>query len=345
MSKEFTAYLEKISTLENLHPEEAKNAMDSILKGDVSDSEVAAFLMGMRAKGESVDELTAFVEVMRDACIPVEVDTSGAVDLCGTGGDKSGTFNISTAAMFVVAGAGVPVLKHGNRSVSSKSGSYDVLVELGSVPNLDKEQSETLFNETGMVFMFAPNFHPAMKYVMPARRAMKLRTFFNMLGPLLNPADVENQVVGAFSKDAAAKMAQILSNLDTKSAYTLNAHDGLDEVTLTAQSEIFELKSHLSTGSITFDPKSLGYEWVDSSELLGGDAKTNAGIIRNIMGGESTKAQRDIVTLNAAFAIDAAGAAESLSEANRVAIQSLESGEANRKMNEFIQESQKIAKS
>ncbi len=345
MSKEFTSYLEKISTQQDLHPDEAKSAMTDILNGKLSDSEVAAFLMGMRTKGETVEELTAFVEVMREACVTVEVNTKGAVDLCGTGGDKSGTFNISTAAMFVVAGAGVPVLKHGNRSVSSKSGSYDVLVELGAVPNLDKEGSESLFNETGMVFMFAPNFHPAMKYVMPARRAMKLRTFFNMLGPLLNPADVENQVVGAFSKDAAAKMVQILSNLDTRSAYTLNAHDGLDEVTLTGQSEIFELKSHLSNGSITFDPKSLGYDRVEAAELLGGDANVNAGIIRNIMKGESTQAQRDIVTLNAAFAIHAAGAAESLTDANQMAIKSVESGEAYRKLQRFIDESQKVAKS
>lgn len=345
MSKEFTNYLEKISNLVDLHPEEAKSAIQSILDGKVSDSEVAAFLMGMRAKGETVDELTAFVEVMRDAAVTVEVNTKGAVDLCGTGGDKSGTFNISTAAMFAVAGAGVPVLKHGNRSVSSKSGSYDVLEELGAVPNLNKEQSEKLFDETGMVFMFAPNFHPAMKHVMPARRAMKLRTFFNMLGPLLNPAAVENQVVGAFSKDAAGKMAQILSNLNTKSAYTLNAHDGLDEVTLTGQSEIFELKSHLSNGSITFDPASLEYEKVESNELLGGDAKVNAGIIKNIVKGDSTDAQRNIVTLNAAFAIHAAGAAETLTEANKMAIKSVETGEAERKLKSFIKESQKVAES
>lgn len=344
MSKEFTALLEKLSIQENLLPEEATFAMKSILNGNASDAEVAAFLMGMRTKGETVVELTAFVEVMREASIVVEVDTKGAVDLCGTGGDKSGTFNISTAAMFVVAGAGVPVLKHGNRSVSSKSGSYDVLEELGAVPNLNKEQSEVMFNETGMVFMFAPNFHPAMKYVMPARRAMKLRTFFNMLGPLLNPADVENQVIGAFSHEAAGMMAQILANLDTKRAYTLNAHDGLDEVTLTGQSEIFELQSHLSNGSVTFDPKSLGYEWVEPEELLGGDAEKNAGIIKNIMKGESTDAQRNIVTLNAAFAIHAAGATDTLEEANRKAVKSVETGEALRKLNQFIKESQKVSK-
>lgn len=343
MSKEFTGILEKLSKGEHLESEEASEALKSILKGEVTDSQIAAFLMGMRAKGETVQELTSFVEAMRSEAVTVEVDTEGAVDLCGTGGDKSGTFNISTAAMFVVAGSGVPVLKHGNRSVSSKSGSFDVLDKLGAVPNLNKMQAEKLFEETGMVFMFAPNFHPAMKYVMPARRELRLRTFFNMLGPLLNPANVKNQVIGAFSKEAAGMMAQILANLDTQRAYTLNAHDGLDEVTLTGQSEIFELKTNLTNGAITFDPVSLGYDREDSASLLGGDAAENALIIKNIMAGEGTKAQQNIVTLNAAFAIHAAGAAETLEEANRKAIRSVESGEANRKLNQFITESQKVS--
>lgn len=343
MSKEFTSYLDKISKSENLTADEASSAIELILKGDVSDTEISAFLMGMRVKGETVGELTAFVEVMRREAIPVEVDTDGAVDLCGTGGDKSGTFNISTAAMFVVAGAGVPVLKHGNRSVSSRSGSYDVLEELGAVPNLTKSQVEKMFNETGMAFMFAPNFHPAMKYVMPARRSLRIRTFFNMLGPLLNPADVRNQVIGAFSKEAAETMAQILSNLETERAYTLNAHDGLDEVSLTGQSEIFELQSKMTKGAITFDPKSLGYSREESEALLGGDAKMNAGIIKKIMSGEATEAQQNIVTLNAAFAIHAAGKADSLEDANRKAIHSIQAGEAARMLNVFISESQKIA--
>src|SRR6056297_1572369 len=212
----FTYFLEKISVSEDLTPGEAENALKLIVNGDVADEDVAAFLYGMRMNGEKVGELTAFVNVRREASVAVNEDVDGAVDLCGTGGDKSGTFNISTAAMFVVAGAGVPVLKHGNRSVSSKSGSYDVLELLGAVPNLDKKQVESLYNETGMAFMFAPNFHPALKYVMPARRALKIRTFFNMLGPLLNPANVKYQVVGAYSKEAAGNMIQILSNLDTE---------------------------------------------------------------------------------------------------------------------------------
>ncbi|MEX2435785.1 MAG: anthranilate phosphoribosyltransferase [Balneolaceae bacterium] len=345
MSKPFTEYLEKISMSVDLSEQEAASAMDLILTGGVSNEEVAAFLMGMRSKGETISELTAFVQRMRDAAVTVDVNTNGAVDLCGTGGDKSGTFNISTAAMFVVAGAGVPVLKHGNRSVSSKSGSYDVLEKLGAVPNLEKAGVERMFNETGMAFMFAPNFHPAMKYVMPARRALKMRTFFNMLGPLLNPAGVKNQVVGAFSREAAGMMIQILANLQTESAFTVSAHDGLDEVSLASQSEIFELKSNMSGESVTFDPGSIGYKKVESGTLLGGDSEVNAKIIREIMDLESTDAQRNIVELNAAFAIRASNKTDNLQDASDLARESLESGRAAEKLALFISESQKIAAS
>ena len=343
MSKSFTEVLEIISRQQNLSADEASFAMQKILTGEISNEEVAAFLIGMRMKGETITELTAFVKEMKQVAVKVEVDTRHAVDLCGTGGDKSGTFNISTAAMFVVAGAGVPVLKHGNRSVSSKSGSYDVLESLGAVPNLQKEKVEKLFNETGMAFMFAPNFHPAMRFVMPARRALKMRTFFNMLGPLLNPADVKCQVVGAFSKDAASTMIQILGNLQTESAFTVSAHDGLDEVSLTSQSEIFELKTNLSGNSITFDPVSLGYKKVNSEELKGGDSDHNAEIIRNIVEGKATAAQKNITELNAAFAIRASNITDSLETAKEMAADSLNSGQARKKLDLFISESQKIA--
>lgn len=344
MAQQFTEYLEKISIGKNLLEEEAVDAMKLILKGEVSSEEVAGFLIGMRMKGESVTELTGFVKEMRRASVSIDVDTKGAVDLCGTGGDKSGTFNISTAAMFVVAGAGVPVLKHGNRSVSSRSGSYDVLESLGAVPDLNKAQVEAMFNETGMAFMFAPNFHPALKYVMPARRALKMRTFFNMLGPLLNPADVKNQVIGAFSREAAGQMIQILTNLKTESAYTLSAHDGLDEVSLSSQTEVFELQSHLSRGSVTFDPSSIGYERVELESLMGGDADFNADIIRSIMDGSSSEAQRNIVEINAAFAIHASGLADTLQQSKELAMKSLDSGEAAKKLKLFASESQKAAK-
>ena len=343
MSKLFTEILEKISRHENLLDDEASSAMKLILNGDVSNVQIAAFLLGMRMKGETVTELTSFVKEMRSAAVPVEVDTTNAVDLCGTGGDKSGTFNISTTAMFIVAGAGVPVLKHGNRSVSSKSGSYDVLETIGAVPNLKKPQVEELFNRTGMAFMFAPNFHPAMKHVMPARRALKMRTFFNILGPLVNPANVKCQVIGAYNKETAQKMIQILGNLHTENAYTVNAHDGLDEVSTTSQSEIFELKTHLSGDSVTFDPASLGYEKTDHHSLLGGDAEENAAILKNVLKGTSTKAQRDIAELNALFAIRASNITDDLEEAKEMAVESIDSGKALKKLDEFIEESKAVA--
>ncbi len=343
MAQLFTDILEKISRSENLTDEEASAALKLILNGDISSEEVAGFLISMRMKGETVEELTSFVKVMRDHAVKVEVDTTNAVDLCGTGGDKSGTFNISTAAMFVVAGAGVPVLKHGNRSVSSKSGSYDVLESLGAVPNLHKEEVEKLFNETGMAFMFAPNFHPALRYVMPARRALKMRTFFNMLGPLLNPADVKHQFVGAFSKDSAGIMIQILGNLHTENAYSVNSHDGLDEVSLSSQCEIFELENRVTGNSITFDPESLGYTKVDLDLLKGGDAADNAEIIKRILNGTSTEAQRNIVEMNAAFGIRVSNITDNLEIAREMAVKSIDSGEALRKLNLFIDESQKIS--
>lgn len=334
---QFKHLLEKLSRSEDLASEEAREAMKAIITGDIPDEQIAAFLFGMRAKGETTEELTSFVQVMREAAVHPDVDIEGAVDLCGTGGDNSGTFNISTSAMFVVAGAGVPVLKHGNRSVSSKSGSADVLEALGAVATLNKEGIEQVFDETDMAFMFAPHFHPAMKHVMPARRTLGIRTFFNILGPLLNPAGVKRQIVGAYSKDVARQIAKILANLDTEFAYSINAHDGLDEVSLSAQSEIFELKGQMITDSIVFDPESLGFEWGSMEDLQGGDAEYNAGIIHSIMQDKANKSQKNITLLNAAFAIHASGKANHLSEAKDLAVESLESGAAEKALDRFIE--------
>lgn len=343
MQQLFTEFIEIISSGNNLSSDQAEESMKQILSGQVSSEEISAFLMGMRMKGESIEELASFVKVMRNSSVPVEVDTTHAVDLCGTGGDKSGTFNISTAAMFVVAGAGIPVLKHGNRSVSSKSGSYDVLLELGGVPNLQKKGVEKLYNETGMAFMFAPNFHPAMKHVMPARRALKIRTFFNMLGPLLNPAKVKYQLVGTFSKEAALKMNQIFERLDAERTLTVHSHDGLDEVSLTSKSDLFETKKGNRFHQFEFDPSTNGYSLVSMKALQGGDAKQNAEIIRAISENRSTQAQRDIVELNAAFAIYVANQATDFNQAKELASKSINSGEMKKKIDLFAGESQKIA--
>lgn len=334
---DFSYILERLVRGEDMSQDEAEQVLEEIISGEVEDEQIASFLTAMRAKGETTEELTAFVRVMREAAVRPNVDANGAVDLCGTGGDGSGTFNISTASMFIVAGAGVPVLKHGNRSVSSNSGSADVLEALGGVVMLDKEQVEQVFDEAGLVFMFAPNFHPAMKHVMTARRNMGIRSFFNILGPLLNPAAVKRQVIGAYNKEVARQIALILANLDTDFAYTVNAHDGLDEVSLCAQSEIFELNNQMVKNSTTFDPRSLGFDWSDLDELEGKDADFNADIIRSIMADEATDAQRDVVLLNATFGIHASGKVDQLSEAKELAVKSLKSGKAMKALNDFVE--------
>lgn len=339
---EFNSILDKIAQREDLNKNEAEQALQKIINGEIEDEQIASFLTAMRTKGETTEELTAFVRVMREAAVKPDVEVNGAVDLCGTGGDSSGTFNISTASMFVVAGAGVPVLKHGNRSVSSKSGSADVLEALGGIVMLNKEQIEEVFEETGLVFMFAPFFHPAMKHVMPARKAIGIRTFFNILGPLLNPAGVKRQMIGAYSRDVARQIAHILTNLDTDFAYTVNAHDGLDEVSLSAQSEIYELDKNMVKESTTFDPRSLGFEWADLEDLQGGDAEYNANIIRSILANEATDAQRDIILLNATFGIHASGKVDHLSEAKELAKDSLKSGKAMKAMKGFVEATNEV---
>jgi anthranilate phosphoribosyltransferase len=274
---------------------------------------------------------------MREKSVKVNVNVDGAIDLVGTGGDKSGTFNISTVSAFVVAAAGVPVIKHGNRSASSKCGSADVLEKLGASINLKAHQVERVFNEIGLAFMYAPMFHPAMKYVMPARRALGFRTFFNILGPMCNPAGVKRYVIGAFSKDVAEKMAHILANLHTSFAYTISSQDGLDELSLTARAEVYEIKDSMVSSSILFDPESLGFERVDMVELLGGDASENAQIFENILENDATDAQRNIVLLNAAFAIQAAGKVSTLAEAKVLAEESMESGRARQMLDNYIE--------
>lgn len=332
----FKDILEKLAGRQNLQPEEAEWALQAIIRGEVEPERTTAFLLGMRAKGETIEEFTSFVKVMRGAALQPEVDVTGAVDLCGTGGDNSGTFNISTAAMFVVAGAGVPVLKHGNRSISSKSGSADVLEALGAVATLNKEEVERCFTETGMAFMFAPNFHPAMKHVMRARKVLGIRSFFNTMGPLLNPAGVQRQVIGAFDQRTAQQIAEILARLDSELVYSVHSRDGMDELSLSAPTFIFELHNGKITELPPFDSVSLGFKPVGLPKLQGGDAEFNADIIKSILEGNSTDAQRDIVLLNATFGIKASGKTDTLDEGKLLAIESIESGKALNALNNFV---------
>ncbi len=332
----FKSILNKLSFSEDLTEIEAGWALTQIMEGEVPEEQIASFLTAMRIKGETVEELSAFVKVMREKSVKVDVDVTNAIDLVGTGGDKSGTFNISTAASFVVAGAGVPVIKHGNRSASSKCGSADVLEHLGAAIELGKEGVEQVFNEVGMAFMFAPMFHPAMKYVMPTRRTLGFRTFFNILGPMVNPAGVKKYVIGAFSKEVANKMAAILSKLDTDFAYTFYADDGLDEVSITGKSTIFELQNKQVSESYNFSPSDLDFREYEMEQLMGDDAEKNASILKNILANKSTDAQRDIALINATFAINASGLVESLEEAKEKATESLQSGSARKVFNNFV---------
>lgn len=339
----FTEILHNLAERKNLDTGQAKAALEAIISGTIPVAQIAAFLFGMRAKGETVEEMTAFVEVMRQASVHVDVDIRHAVDLCGTGGDNANTFNISTASMFVVAGAGVPVLKHGNRSVSSKSGSADVLEALGAVAALRKEQVEKVYNETGLAFMFAPYFHPAMKEVVPVRGALKMRTFFNILGPLLNPAGVKRQVVGAYNRQIAHLVIQILRNLGTEFAYGINAEDGLDEFSTTTYTDVYELQNELYSDAVRFDPRDMGFSLAQSEDLKGGDKDVNAGIIRNILKGKATRAQQDIVALNAIFGIHASGVVDRLKDAQELARESIAAGKAERKLQQFVEATNDIS--
>lgn len=338
----FSEALEQLSEGKNFSREEAKQALQFVIDGDVNDSQISAFLFGMRQKGETADEVTGFVEAMRGAIIPINVNTDGAVDLCGTGGDHSGSFNISTAAMFVVAGAGVPVLKHGNRSISSRSGSYDVLESLGIIPDLKPEDAKKCFEQTGLTFMFAPLYHPAMRHVMPSRRALSMRTFFNVMGPLLNPAGVKRQVVGTYSGETAKLSAEILHKLGADSAVTVHAADGMDEFSTASSSQYYDLNGAMPSQPLNFDPATVGITLTTHEALRGGDKDTNAAIIRAILEGKATKAQTEIVELNAAFAIRVSGKTNDLADALDLARESVKSGKALQKLEAMKQVSQDL---
>jgi len=337
MSLSFTNILNKLALSQDMDAHEAAEALGAIIRGEVSEPEIAAFLFGMRQKGETLDEMTAFTQVMREAAVAVDVDTAGAVDVCGTGGDQSGTVNISTAVMFVAAGAGVPVLKHGNRSVSSHSGSVDVLEKLGANPLMHKEIAELCFRQTGMTFMFAPYFHPAMKHVVPVRKALRMRTFFNVMGPLLNPASVKRQVIGAFSVDTAKMIAGIMSNVGMEHVHAVHSDDGLDELTVSADSTVFKVQNGSGVVMNRFSPATLGFETSSIDDLKGGDATTNALAITDLFLGRSKQGLRDTVILNTAFAIVTSGMTSEMSEAVGMARESLLSGAAASKLKDFVE--------
>ncbi len=332
-------YLKILSEGGTLSQAEAEQAMTLMMEGHVKPEEIAGFLMGLRGRGETLDELTGFTKVMRAHAVPVTCDDADAIDLCGTGGDQSGTFNISTTAALVCAGAGVTVAKHGNRSVSSQSGSADVLEALGVKTALRKAGVEYCLREAGIAFIFAPYFHPALRHVMPVRRALGVRTFFNILGPLCNPAGVQRQLVGAFSQPVALTMAEILLRLGARHIVTAHAADGLDEFTLTGPTTAYTgRQGDTAPMQRTVTPEQHGLSMAPASAFNGGDAEANADITRQILDGQ-TGPQRDIVLLNAAYALYTSGHYDNVDAALTAARYSIDSGAAHNRLHALAEAS------
>jgi anthranilate phosphoribosyltransferase len=330
---------------ESLSRDEARGVMSEVLTGQCTDAQIAALLVALHMKGETVEEIVGFAEAIRAAAAPLNVvgnstiDVSGTerdalVDTCGTGGDASGTFNISTATAFVAAGAGVRVAKHGNRSVTSKCGSADVMEALGVNITLPPARVAECLKEVGIAFLFAPSMHSAMKYVQPARRELRLRTVFNLLGPLTNPAQASAQVVGVYSDDLVEKLAEALSMLGLRRALVVHGSDGLDEITISGPSRIAEVRDgQVRTYEVT--PEEFGISRAPIDAISGGDAAGNAAIIREVLTGKKS-ARRDVVLLNAAAALVASGRADHLGDAIRLGAQSIDSGAATNKLEALI---------
>jgi len=338
---------------QSLAREEAHAVMTEVLTGQCSDAQIAALLVALHMKGETVEEIVGFAEAIRAAAIPLELhagfvlDASGTgrdalrdslrdslLDTCGTGGDASGTFNISTATALVVAGAGVRVAKHGNRSVTSKCGSADVMEALGVNIQLPAAQFAPCLQQVGIAFLFAPALHSAMKLVQTARRELRLRTVFNLLGPLTNPARATCQVVGVYSADLVEKLAEALSMLGARRALVVHGSDGLDEITITGRTRVAEVREG-QVHSYEVTPEEFGLERATLEEISGGDAALNASLIREVLSGTKS-ARRDVVLLNAAAALVAAGRADRLRDAVPLAANAIDSGAALRTLQALI---------
>lgn len=326
--------IKAVTDHQNLSTDEMATVMRLIMTGDATPAQVGGFLVGLRMKGETVEEVAAAARVMRDLSTRVEVDTEHLVDTCGTGGDASGSFNISTASAFVVAAAGARVAKHGNRSVSSKSGSADVLEAAGVNLELTPEQVAACINDIGVGFMFAPMHHSAMKHAIGPRREMAVRTVFNVLGPLTNPAGAPNQVLGVFSNDWVEPLVRVLQQLGSKHVLVVHADDGLDEISIGATTHIAELKDGEIT-SYDVQPEDFGMQRADLSAIRAEDAADSLRIIRSVLANEEGPA-KDIVCLNAGAAIYAAGMADSLAEGVGLARQVIASGDAADKLEQLI---------
>ncbi|MDR3376872.1 MAG: anthranilate phosphoribosyltransferase [Ancalomicrobiaceae bacterium] len=314
--------------------EEARRAFDIMMSGDATPAQIGGFLMALRVRGETVDEITGAVEVMREKMLRVQAPDD-AIDIVGTGGDGLGSYNVSTASAFVLAGGGVAVAKHGNRALSSRSGAADTLVALGVKIDIDPAHIAACVREANVGFMFAPAHHAAMKHVGPARVELGTRTAFNLLGPLSNPAGVKRQMTGVYASAWVEPVARVLANLGSERVWVVHGSDGLDEITVTGPTEVAELKDgRISTFSVT--PEEVGLKRHEPAAVKGGDANHNAAALRLVLDGEAS-GYRDIVLMNAGAGFVVAGRAETLIEGVALAAQSIDSGAARARLVRLIE--------
>ena len=331
----FQNILTKLLNKENLTQAETESVFNSLMSGELSPVQISAFLTALAAKGEVTDEVAGAAKIMRQKSNQINPSVDKLIDTCGTGGDKLGTFNISTTVGFVVAAGGLAVAKHGNRSITSKSGGADVLEALGVKIDLEPVKVEKCIEKIGIGFMFAPLFHPATKFAMPIRQELKIKTIFNLLGPLTNPANSHYQLLGVFSPDLTEKFAGVLRELGIEKALVVHG-GGLDEITLTGETQVSELnKGQIKTYKI--NPEDFGLNKCSIEDLKGGDADENKEILINILKGEEKGAKREIVLLNAGAAFYAGKIVESIEEGIKLAEEVIDSGKAMRKLEEMVE--------
>ncbi|MBI2022447.1 anthranilate phosphoribosyltransferase [Candidatus Daviesbacteria bacterium] len=333
-------YLNKLVERHDLAADEAADLIDHIALGEFTQAQIGGILTALRMKGETVDEVAGLVKGMRRHMLKVN-GGSDAIDVVGTGGDGIGTFNISTASALVVAGAEVKVAKHGNRAASSKCGSADVLEELGVNINLTSQTAQKVLKDVGMVFLFAPLFHPAMKLIAPVRKELGFRTVFNFLGPFLNPAGVKRMLMGLPNIEIAKKLSKVAGKLDYEYLLMIAGGDGVDEISLSGKTKGFEIRGN-KIKPVVINPQELGFKNMGIGEVLGGDAKENAEIIEEILGDEDG-AKKDTVVLNSAYALLVSGKAKDIREGIKLAKDSISSGKAKTALKQLIEESGKYA--
>lgn len=329
----------KVVNKEDLTAAEAEAVMEEIMSGNASQAQMSAFLTGLRMKGETIEEITALAKGMRAK--GMKVNTDGDVfEIVGTGGDEVGTFNISTTSAFVIASAGVPVAKHGNRSVSSKSGAADVLEHLGVNLNLDAAQNEEVLKKVGICFLFAQVYHSSMKYVGPVRKEIGIRTVFNILGPLTNPAAANLQLLGVYDEKLAKPLAQVLSNLGVARGASVYGN-GLDEISLAGPSKVYEI-DHGTITDYEISPDQFGFKTCDLKDLIGGTPEENAQITRDILSGKETGPKRQVVQMNAGMSLYLAGKADSIEAGVKLAGELIDSGKALEKLEAFKEATQNV---